>query len=178
MALESACIPLPSEVTMPFAGYLVATGHLHFWTVVFMGVLGNLIGSLVAYAVGYIGGRPLVLHFGRYVRLSERHLLKAEDWFAHRGQSSVLIGRLLPVVRTFISLPAGVAKMPFGKFVLYTVIGCIPWVVILTWAGTSLSKNWSKVDHIVHSFQDVVIVLIVLAIIVAIWRVVRRGRRR
>ncbi|MCL6515816.1 MAG: DedA family protein [Alicyclobacillus sp.] len=150
MALESACIPLPSEIIMPFGGFLVATGHLHFWPVVLSGALGNLIGSLAAYAVGLYGGRAGFKRYGRYLQLSERHLRLSERWFASWGSISVLLGRILPIVRTFISLPAGLARMPVGRFSVLTFLGCLPWVYGLTWAGVKFGQEWQRIDRFVH----------------------------
>lgn len=152
MALESACIPLPSEIIMPFGGYLVWSGQLHLWGVVLAGTLGNVAGSLAAYYVGLYGGRAAIERYGRYVHLSRRHVEQAERWFAKRGSVSVLIGRVLPVVRTFISLPAGMARMPLGQFALYTFIGSLPWVYVLTWAGVVLGREWEYTGHYMHPF--------------------------
>jgi membrane protein DedA with SNARE-associated domain len=116
MVLESAWIPVPSEVIMPFDGFLAWVGHLQLWMVIVTGTLGNIVGSLVAYYVGKIGGRALINRYGRYIRLSKRHLEKAEKWFGQRGERAVFVGRLLPGIRTFISLPSGIAKMNIVKF--------------------------------------------------------------
>lgn len=123
MVLESACIPLPSEVVMPFGGYLAFRGHLHLGIVILMGVLGNVVGSLISYYVGKFGGRAVIRRYGRYVRLSERHMDAAERWFRRRGDWVVFVGRLLPAIRTFISLPAGIAKMNAVKFTAYSAAG-------------------------------------------------------
>ncbi|WP_284286528.1 DedA family protein [Alicyclobacillus fastidiosus] len=164
MVLESACIPLPSEVIMPFGGYLVVLGHLNFWGVVICGTLGNLVGSLIAYLIGRYGGRVLILKYGRFIRLSEHHLKMAENWFTKRGQSAVLIGRVLPIVRTFISLPAGVAQMPVVQFSSYTLIGSLPWVYMLTWSGTALGKGWEGINKYVHPLTYAVAAAIVITV--------------
>jgi len=174
MALESACIPIPSEVTMPVGGFLASSGQLNLWVVGFMGVAGNLAGSLVAYAVGATGGRALVMRFGRYVRLNEHHLRRAEDWFARRGESAVFWSRLLPVVRTFISLPAGVGRMKLGRFSLYTVLGCVPWSFGLAVGGYYLGRNWEKLAKNIELVSIVIAVAVVAAIVV----LVVRGRRK
>jgi len=145
MVLESACIPIPSEVTMVFGGFLVSRGDLDFFWVAMIGTIANVIGSWIAYAVGAWGGRPLIERWGRYVFLRKHELDRAHDWFERRGEMAVFVSRLLPVIRTFISLPAGVARMPFGKFTLYTFLGCLPWTFALTWAGLVLGKNWETV---------------------------------
>lgn len=142
MVLESACIPIPSEVTMVFGGFLVSRGELDFFWVAMLGTLANVVGSWLAYWVGLRGGRPLILRWGRFILLREHELDRAHDWFERHGEAAVFVSRLLPVVRTFISLPAGVAKMPFGKFTLYTFLGCLPWTFALTWAGVVLGDNW------------------------------------
>lgn len=174
MVIESACIPLPSEVIMPFGGFLAFTGHLSLWSVVIAGTLGNVVGSLIAYWVGLIGGRAVILRFGRYVGLSERHLHSAEKWFSKRGEWAVLISRVLPGVRTFISLPAGIAKMPLGRFTLFTFIGSLPWAWILAYAGYKLGQNWDTVKHYTHPLLYVVVLIIVVFIV---WFFVRRNLR-
>ncbi|QQE81186.1 DedA family protein [Alicyclobacillus sp. SO9] len=143
MAIESACIPIPSEAVMTYAGFLSSLPQhpLSFWGVVVVGTLANLAGGLFIYYVGRFGGRPLILKYGKYVFLSERHLVHAEKWFAKRGELTVFVGRILPALRTFISLPAGIAEMPVGKFVLYSVLGSFPWNLALTAAGFYLGKN-------------------------------------
>lgn len=142
MVLESACIPIPSEVTMVFGGFLVSRGDLSFFWVGMIGALANVLGSWIAWWVGKVGGRPLIERWGRYVFLREHELDRAEAWFARHGEAAVFVSRLLPVIRTFISLPAGVAEMPFGRFTLYTFLGCLPWTYALTLAGYLLGENW------------------------------------
>ena len=145
MVLESACIPIPSEVTMVFGGFLVSRGELDFFWVAMLGTIANLVGSWLAYWVGLRGGRPLIERWGRYIFLRKHEIDRAEAWFDDHGEAAVFVSRLLPVVRTFISLPAGVARMPFGKFTLYTFLGCLPWTFALTWAGVLLGDNWESV---------------------------------
>src|ERR671919_3583 len=142
MVLESACIPIPSEVTMVFGGFLASRGDLDFFWVAMIGTVANVIGSWIAYGIGAWGGRPLIERWGRYVFLRTHELDRAHDWFERRGELAVFVSRLLPVVRTFISLPAGVARMPFGKFTIYTFVGCLPWCFALTWAGVLLGDSW------------------------------------
>ncbi len=166
MVLESACIPLPSEVVMPFAGYLVAVGHLHFWDVIVAGTLGNVCGSLVAYSVGRYGGRVAIQRYGQLVRLSDNHLKRVDDWFANRGTLAVLVGRILPIIRTFISLPAGVAKMPVAPFVFFTAVGSFPWLYLLTWMGTYLGRDWKHIDIIMRPFTYIVGVAIAVELII------------
>jgi membrane protein DedA with SNARE-associated domain len=142
MLLESACIPIPSELTMVFGGFLVSRGELDFVAVSLIGTVANLVGSWIAYWVGYVGGRPLIHRWGRYVLIRDHEVDRAHDWFERHGEAAVFVSRLLPVVRTFISLPAGVARMPFGRFTVYTFLGCLPWCFALTWAGVLLGDNW------------------------------------
>ena len=146
MTLESCLVPIPSEVTMPFAGSLVATGAFNFWLVVVIGTLGNLAGSLLSYWLGWWGEdavvRRLIKTYGKYLLISEHEYDRSESWFRNHGEFVVLLSRVLPVLRTFISLPAGVAKMQWKKFVAYTVIGCFVWSLVLTQIGVILGKNW------------------------------------
>ena len=176
MTLESALIPIPSEVTMVFGGFLVARGDLDFVLVGLLGAAANLLGSWIAYGVGLVGGRPLVERWGRYVFLRAHELDRAEAWWAERGEVAVFVGRLLPVVRTFISLPAGIARMPFAKFTFYTFLGCVPWSFALAWAGVLLGDNW---EVFVRNSQPVVIGIAVLtAGLIAWWLLRRRARAR
>lgn len=167
MTLESALIPIPSEVTMPFAGFLVGLGKLNFALVVFLGALGNLIGSLLAYALGYWGQekvvRKLVKNYGKYFLISLEELEKSEHWFRVHGGKIAFFSRLLPVVRTFISLPAGIAKMNVVKFSLYTFIGSLFWSAFLTWLGVILGRNWNILEAYFRKF-DIVIVVVVLGL--------------
>jgi membrane protein DedA with SNARE-associated domain len=175
MLLESACIPIPSEATMPFAGFAVSQGHMSLIGIVVAGVVGNLCGSLIAYAVGYYGGRPFVERYGRYVLLRPHHLDLAERFFARYGPITVFVARVVPIVRTFISLPAGFGRMPFWKFVVYTVLGCIPWVVLLAVAGEKLGSNWEKVRPLLHYLDYAVVAAVVVLVV---WAIVRRRRGR
>jgi membrane protein DedA with SNARE-associated domain len=153
MLLESACIPVPSEVIMLYAGYLVSVGKLGLVAAVAAGVLGNLAGSLIAWWAGSAGGRDLILRYGRYIHVTESRLGMADRWFARYGERTVLISRCLPLVRTFISLPAGIAKMPLRRFALYTTVGCVPWVLGLTLLGDAVGKNWETL-HSRLAFLD------------------------
>jgi len=145
MALESACIPIPSEVVMPYAGYLAFSQALPFWAVVVTGTLANVAGSLVAYYVGSAGGRPFIQKYGRYILLNQKHVDKAELWFAKHGQSTVFVARLVPALRTFISLPAGIARMKLAPFIAYSLLGSLPWNFALAYGGYQLGKNWEMV---------------------------------
>jgi membrane protein DedA with SNARE-associated domain len=145
MLLESACIPFPSEVTMLVGGWYAADGRLDFWLVGAAGVLGNLVGSWIAYAIGRKTGRAILDRYGRYILIRSHDIDKAEIWWEKYGDAATFFSRLLPVIRTFISLPAGIAKMPFGKFSLYTFLGVIPWTFALTWLGLVVEDNWERV---------------------------------
>lgn len=177
MALESANIPIPSELIFGFAGYLVYLGHLDFKLVVITGVLGGLLGSILSYLAGYYGGRPFVEKYGRYVFLSARKLALTERWFARYGLAAVFWARLLPVVRTFISLPAGFARVDFGKFVLYTVLGSVPWTIMLVYAGMLLGENWYKLLNLGHAATLVVVAALVLVVMYYFWRGKAEPRR-
>ena len=175
MVLESACIPIPSEVTMVFGGFLVSRGELDFFWVAMLGTIANVVGSWLAYWVGLRGGRPLIERWGKYIFLRKHEIDRAEEWFARRGEMAVFVSRLLPVVRTFISLPAGVARMPFGKFTLYTFLGCLPWTFALTWAGLILGDNWETVLKYGEPISWAIAVA--LAGLIA-WWLIRRARAK
>jgi membrane protein DedA with SNARE-associated domain len=145
MALESACIPIPSEVTMPVGGLLAAEGKLSFFWVGMIGALANVVGSWAAYFIGASGGRPLLLRYGRYLLIRNHDVYRADRWFDKHGEATVFFSRLLPVIRTFISLPAGVARMPFARFTFFTFVGCLPWSFALAYAGFILGKNWERI---------------------------------
>ena len=165
MAIESACIPLPSELIMPFAGYLVFEGKLSLFWAATAGAVGCNLGSLISYEIGYHGGRPLVEKFGSYILLGRRELDWAESFFRRGGQVTVLIGRLLPVVRTFIALPAGIARMPRGRFHLYTFLGSWPWCFGLTYLGMKLGENWRSLGQYFHEFDAAIGVLLLLGVV-------------
>jgi membrane protein DedA with SNARE-associated domain len=175
MLLESACIPIPSEAIMPFAGFAVSEGTLSFVGIVAAGVAGNLVGSWIAYAVGYYGGRPFVDRWGRYVLLRPHHLDLAQRWFDRHGPATVFFGRMLPIVRTFISLPAGFGKMRFWKFSLFTALGCVPWVAMLGYVGVKLGSNWEKIRPLLH-YADYLVVAAVIVFVV--WILMRRRLAR
>ena len=162
MLLESMGILIPSEAISPFAGYLVSQGRIGFFGAVFAGVLGNLAGSWIAYLIGLWGGRELWFHYGRYVGVRRHHLILAEKWFDKYGEFTVFISRCLPVVRTFISFPAGTARMNFAKFTFYTFLGCVPWVFALTYLGYLLGENWEMIGDYLH-YLDYAVTLGVLA---------------
>jgi membrane protein DedA with SNARE-associated domain len=175
MLAESACIPLPSEATMLFAGFNVSEGEWSLVATVTAGVLGNLIGSWIAYAVGYFGRIDILDKHGAKLHIKPSHLAWADRWFERYGDATVFFSRLLPIIRTFISLPAGVAKMPFWRFTLFTVAGCIPWVLMLTLIGKAVGDNWEKWKDNLHYVDYAVLAAIVFGVI---WLVIRRRGAR
>jgi len=177
MLLESALVPVPSEATMPFAGFAVSQGKLSLLGIVAAGVVGNLVGSWIAYAIGYYGGRPFVDHYGKYVLLRPQHLDMAQRWFDRWGAPVVFFGRMLPIVRTFISLPAGFGRMRFWRFTLFTVLGCIPWVFMLAYVGEKLGSNWEKIRPYLHYLDYLVVAVVVVLVVWLIVRARRGGRR-
>jgi membrane protein DedA with SNARE-associated domain len=173
MGIESACIPLPSEIIMPFSGYLVYTGRFELWAVSVAGAVGCVLGSLVAYWVGMYGGRPVIEKYGRYVLISLHDLDMADRWFARRGEVIVFASRLLPVIRTFIAFPAGVAKMNLTRFVVYTFLGSLPWCLGLAYVGQKLGEQWDKNDTLktwFHRFDFLIGIAGLLFIVWWIWR--------
>jgi membrane protein DedA with SNARE-associated domain len=175
MAIESACIPLPSEVIMPFSGYLVALGRFKLFWVAFAGALGCNVGSFVAYYVGALGGRPLVERYGGYVLVTKHDLELADRWFKRYGDWAVFFARLLPVVRTFIALPAGIARMDFLRFNIYTFLGSLPWCWALAYAGVKLGSRWTELREYFHRFDTLIGVAIVLGVI---WFIRHRWKNR
>jgi membrane protein DedA with SNARE-associated domain len=172
MVLESACIPVPSEAIMLFAGFSVSEGEMTLFGIVVAGVLGNLVGSWIAYAVGYFG-RIDLLEKNKLIHISPKHLKWADDWFARYGPATVFFSRCLPIVRTFISLPAGMAKMPFWRFSAYTLLGSIPWVLTLAVVGEAVGDNWEEWRHKLGYLDYVVLAAIVVGVI---YLIVKRRR--
>ena len=181
MLAESACIPVPSELTMLFAGALsagaVAGAHLNLVLVIAAGVAGNVAGSYLAWGIGAYGGRAAWHRWGRYILLRDDDIDRAERWFGRHGTKAVFFGRLLPVVRTFISLPAGLARMPAGRFGIYTLLGCIPWTAALAWTGYLVGANWGSVVTALHGPSYALAALCGLLVIFAIVMLLRRRRR-
>ena len=168
MTFESACIPIPSEIIMPFSGFLVSTGKFSLIWVTLAGASGNLIGATITYIIGYYGGRPFVLKYGKYFFIKEKEVHHAEKFFARWGDFAVFIARNLPIVRTFISLPAGVAEMNFPKFVLYSFIGSIPWCFALAYLGYLLGSNWM----IIRKYGDILDIVVGIGILIFIGKIV------
>jgi membrane protein DedA with SNARE-associated domain len=190
MAIESAMIPLPSELILPFAGFLVSDpakveplthGPWSIWVVVVVATLGNTLGSLVAYAIGAWGGRPFLERYGRYLLIRPHEIEIAERFFARWGAQTAFFSRLLPVVRTFISFPAGVARMPIRKFVAYSMAGAFIWSTVLTWAGVQLGERWEDIRHALQPFDLLIAAAVVAGLAVLLWLRLGRpvpGRRR
>ena len=185
MALESCCIPLPSEIVMPLAGVMFVEGKLlagvNFWLglvlLALAGAIGCLIGSSAAYGIGYAGGRPLMLKYGRYVLISQHDADMADRFFQKWGGATAFFSRLMPIVRTYISLPAGITKMPFIKFCIYTFLGSFPWCFLLAYVGTVVGNNLSVLTPIFRSFEVVIIIALVILLVLYIWRHILNDRK-
>jgi len=185
MALESCCIPLPSEIVMPLAGVMFVEGKLlagvNFWLglvlIALAGAIGCLIGSTAAYGIGYTGGRPLMLKYGRYVLISQHDADMADRFFQKWGGATAFFSRLMPIVRTYISLPAGITKMPFIKFCVYTFLGSFPWCFLLAYVGTVVGNNLSALTPIFRSFEVVIIIALVILLVLYIWRHILNDRK-
>jgi membrane protein DedA with SNARE-associated domain len=178
MGIESAMIPLPSELILPLGGFMVSDASLlepltgqpwNFWIVVIIATIGNTLGSLVAYAIGAWGGRPFLERYGRYMLIREHELEAADRFFARYGAATVFIGRLLPIVRTFISFPAGVTRMPIGKFIVYSTLGAFPWSVALVWAGLQLGANWVTIRDMLKPFDLAIAAAVVVVFLALVW---------
>lgn len=182
MAIESAAIPLPSELILPFAGWSVSKGLTEpltsspwtYWGAVIAGVVGNTVGSLASYAIGAYGGRPLVERYGKYVLISHHDIEIADRWFARYGEATVFFSRMLPIVRTFISVPAGIARMPLWRFTLFSILGAVPWVMLLVWGGMQLGDHWLELKHNLRGLDYLIAAVILLGVGLFIWRHVRR----
>lgn len=188
MAIESAMVPLPSELILPYAGFLVSDpsavepltgGPWNFWIVVLVATIGNTLGSLVAYAIGAWGGRPFLERWGRYLLIRPHEIELAERFFERYGPATAFFSRLLPVVRTFISFPAGVARMPLGTFVVYSTAGAIPWSILLVFAGRQLGANWVAIRHALQPFDLAIAIGVAALVLVFVWwRLGMPGRPR
>ena len=188
MTIESAMIPLPSELILPYAGFLVSDpsqvepltrGPWNYWIVVVVATVGNTLGSLIGYAIGAWGGRPFLERYGRYLLIRPHEIELAERFFDRYGAATAFFSRLLPIVRTFISFPAGVARMPLGKFIFYSTAGALPWSMALVFAGLQLGARWTDIRHALQPFDLLIAVVVVGAIVLFIWwRLGMPGRRR
>jgi membrane protein DedA with SNARE-associated domain len=173
MGIESTCIPLPSEIIMPFSGYLVYTGRFSLLGVTVAGAFGCVVGSLIAYYIGMYGGRPLIEKYGRYVLISHHDIDLADRWFSRFGEAIVFVSRLLPVIRTFIAFPAGVARMNLTRFVIYTFLGSLPWCLGLAYVGQRLGEQWDKNDALKTWFHRLDFLIGIVAALAVIWWVRR-----
>jgi len=190
MAIESAMVPLPSELILPFAGFLVSDptkieplthGAWNFWIVVVVATLGNTFGSIIAYAIGAWGGRPFLERYGKYLLIRPHEIETAERFFARWGAQTAFLSRLLPIVRTFISFPAGVARMPIRTFVVYSTAGAFLWSTALVWAGVQLGQNWEEIRRALQPFDLLIAVAVVVGLAALLWLRLGRpvpGRRR
>ena len=180
MAIESACIPLPSEIVMPLAGWMLikekSLGMAYIWVAGAYGALGNVLGSALAYGVGMWGGRPFLDRYGKYILISHRDLDLADRWFYKWGSWSIFISRLLPAVRTFISLPAGIARMPFVKFLFYTFIGSFIWSLGLAWGGYLLGEHWEQLRNVMRPFDPLIIAVAIVFVALYIYRHIRHNK--
>jgi len=175
MAIESAAIPLPSEIIMPFLGFLVSEGRFNLWLLAIAGGAGNVIGSILTYWLGRYGGRPLVERYGKYILISKHDLNVAEKFFTRFGSPAIFLARLLPVVRTFISVPAGIAREPFLSFVIYSFLGSFLWSLLLAYLGMKLGPEWNQLREQAHWVDYVIAALIVIGVI---WWVKRHLKHR
>ena len=170
MGIESAAVPLPSEIIAPFAGYLVYTGRFSLLGVALAGGVGSAVGSAITYWIGYSGGRPFIERYGKYFLISKHDLDIADKFFARYGNASTFIGRLLPIVRTFISIPAGIARVPFWSFLFYSFVGSCIWTWLLAFAGMKLGENWSGIRSRLHGFDTAIGLLLIVGLIWFIYR--------
>jgi len=181
MAIESACIPLPSELIMPFAGWMLIAdkklGVEYLLLAGLCGAVGNVIGSLIAYWVGAKGGRPFLQRYGKYLLISQHEIDIADRWFGKYGDAITFFSRLLPVVRTFISFPAGVSRMNIWKFILYSFLGAFLWSIALAYGGYALGQNWESIRNAMHPFDIPIVVIFVLLVALYIWHKLRKRPR-
>ncbi len=182
MAIESCLIPLPSELTMPLAGAIVAGAipsvsvHFNLFGVSLAGAVGCVIGSIAAYWIGVYGGRPFIMNYGKYILISRHDFDVADRQFLKYGSAITFFSRLLPIIRTYISLPAGISRMSFWKFVLYTFLGSLPWCFVLAFIGEKLGEQYAKIGNSLHVLDGVVVVLIVAGVVAYVWRHIRKER--
>lgn len=177
MAVQTIAIPMPSEIIIPFAGFLVYTGRFNIFLVALTGGLGSMAGSFVAYKIGAIGGRPLVEKYGRMIMISQHDLDLADKFFLKHGTKAVFFGMMLPVVRSFISFPAGISKVPIKKFLAYVFFASFIWCFVLAFLGMKLGENWASLRNKFHNFDNAIIVLIVMAGMWWVYRHIKQSRK-
>ena len=178
VAIESVIVPIPSELVLPFAGFLVGEGRSlepltgqpwNLWLVTAAGTIGAVVGALVAYAIGYFGGRPIIERWGRYLRITPEDLDRTDEFFARHGTKAAFFGRLIPVVRSLVSFAAGIARMPLGPFVVFTALGSLPFTFVLVFAGLQLGANWESIGDVLKRFEYVVLGALALAVLAFVW---------
>ena len=186
VAIESVIVPIPSELVLPFAGFLVGEGRSiepltgQPWNIVLVtiaGTIGATIGALVAYAIGYFGGRPILERWGRYLFISHGDIERTEDFFARHGTKAAFFGRLVPVVRSLVSFAAGIGRMPLLPFIVFTAAGSLPWTLLLVFVGSQLGANWEAIGGTLKQFEYAIVGALVLAVLVFLWYRVVRPRR-
>jgi membrane protein DedA with SNARE-associated domain len=177
MIMESMILPVPSEAVMPFAGFLLADGKFSWFGIIFISTLGSIIGSLISYWIGAKGGRPLVQRWGKYILVSEHDLEITDKFFQRRGSIAIFVCRFIPVVRHLISIPAGVARMPLGKFCIYTIIGAGIWNTFLTWVGFKLGENWENIGKYTEKIDIIVLILVIITIAAFVYRHIRARKK-
>jgi membrane protein DedA with SNARE-associated domain len=186
VAIESVIIPIPSELVLPFAGFLVGTGEAvepltgspwSYWLVVLAGTIGATVGALVAYAIGVWGGRPIIERWGRYIGISSGDLDHAEAFFARYGEAASFFGRMVPVIRSLVSFAAGVARMPLGRFIVFTFLGSLPFTALLVFAGVQLGANWESIGDVIRRFEYAILALLAIVVIAWIWLRIIKPRR-
>jgi membrane protein DedA with SNARE-associated domain len=186
VAIESVIIPIPSELVLPFAGFLVGEGVAiepitsqpwNYYLVVLAGTIGATVGGLIAYGIGAWGGRPIIERWGRFIGITGSDLDRAEDFFARHGQAASFFGRMIPVIRSLVSFAAGVARMPLGRFILFTFLGSLPFTAVLTFAGLQLGANWADIGAVIKQFEYVVLAILVVIALVWIWARIIKPRR-
>ena len=187
VAIESVIVPIPSELVLPFAGFLVGAGTSiepltgQPWSLLFVtiaGTVGSVVGALIAYAIGYFGGRPLLERWGRFLRITPADLDRTDEFFARHGTKAAFFGRLIPVVRSLVSFAAGIARMPLLPFIAFTTLGSLPFVFVLVFAGTQLGANWEQIGDVLKRFEYVILGVIGVAVLAFIWVRIIRPRRR
>ncbi len=186
VAIESVIIPIPSEIVLPFAGFLVGEGVAvepltgaawNYWLVVIAGTIGATIGALVAYGIGAWGGRPIIERWGRYLGITTSDLDRADGFFARHGQAASFFGRMIPIIRSLVSFAAGVARMPLGRFTLFTFLGSLPWTAALVFAGVALGANWEAIGGWLKRFEYAVLAILVVIVVAWIWIRIIKPRR-